>query len=213
MNILEKILEEIEKRRGSRENLVKYEKKNGTIVDVERNRCALDELDIVERIIRHHMGEVANMSGKRLIDANALDDEVMNLFIAITGNPKQTTVIRECKESFRRMIDEQPTVHVNDGWIPVSERLPEPDKIVYVTVHCSEWTSDYDSDWVAENEKVNHEEEYIVNVGYVDEDWHWTAFNDDGCAVCCDEEFGTDKGCVYSVVTAWLPLPEPYKGE
>lgn len=125
MNVLEKILEEIEERRGFRETLVKYEKKNGTIVDVERNRCALDELDIVERIIRPHMGEVANMSGKRLIDANALDDEVMNLFIAITGNPKQTTVIRECKESFRRMIDEQPTVYVNDGWIPVSERLPE----------------------------------------------------------------------------------------
>mgnify|MGYP003375778366 CR=1 FL=1 len=101
----------------------------------------------------------------------------------------------------------------NDGWIPVSEGLPEPDKIVYVTVHCSEWISDYDSDWVTENEKVHHEEKYIVNVGYVDEDWHWTAFNDDGCAVCCDEEFGTDKGCVYSVVTAWLPLPEPYKGE
>lgn len=101
----------------------------------------------------------------------------------------------------------------NNDWVPVSERLPEPDKIVYVTVHCSEWTSDYDSDWVAENEKVYHEEKYIVNVGYVDEDWHWTAFNDDGYEVCCDEEFGTDKGCVYSVVTAWLPLPEPYKGE
>ena len=160
MNVLEKILEEIEERRGFRETLVKYEKKNGTIVDVERNRCALEELDIVERIIRSHMGGVEN-----------------------------------------------------DGWIPVSERLPEPDKIVCVTVHCSEWTSDYDSDWVAENEKVHHEEEYIVNVGYVDEDWHWTAFNDDGYVVRCDEEFGTDKGCVYSVVTAWLPLPEPYKGE
>lgn len=176
MNVLEKILEEVEERRGFRETLVKYEKKNGTIVDVERNRCALDELDIVERIIRPHMDEVTNMSGKRLID-------------------------------------EQPIVYVNDGWIPVSERLPEPDKIVYVTVHYSEWTSDYDSDWVAENEKVHHEGKYIVNVGYVDEDGNWIAFNDDGYEVCCDEEFGTDKGCVYSVVTAWLPLPEPYKGE
>ena len=101
----------------------------------------------------------------------------------------------------------------DDGWIPVSERLPDPDKIVYVTVHCSEWTSDYNSDWVTEGEKVHHEEEYIVNVGYVDEDGHWTFFNDDGNTVWCDEEFGTDKGCIYSVVTAWLPLPEPYKGE
>lgn len=86
MNVLEKILEEIEERRGFRETLVKYEKKNGTIVDAERNRCALEELDIVERIIRPHMDEVANMSGKRLID-------------------------------------EQPIVYVNDGWI--SEGLPE----------------------------------------------------------------------------------------
>ena len=101
----------------------------------------------------------------------------------------------------------------NDGWIPVSERLPDPCKIVYVTVHCSEWTSDYDSDWVAENEKVHHEEKYIVNVGYVDEDGSWIAFNDDGYEVCCDEEFGTDKGRVYSAVTAWMPFPEPYKEE
>lgn len=78
-----------------------------------------------KEIIRSHMDEVTNMSGKRLIDANALDDEVMNFFLAITGNPKQTTVVRECKESFRRMIDEQPTIYVDDGWIPVSERLPE----------------------------------------------------------------------------------------
>ena len=119
------------------------------------------------------------------------------------------------KEIIRSHMDEGKNRNVpsNDGWILVSERLPDPDKIVYVTVHCSEWTSDYNSDWVTEGEKVHHEEEYIVNVGYVDEDGHWTFFNDDGNTVWCDEEFGTDKGCIYSVVTAWLPLPEPYKGE
>lgn len=101
----------------------------------------------------------------------------------------------------------------NDGWISVSKRLPEPDKIVYVTVHCSEWISDYDSDWVTEDEKVHHREEYIVNVGYVDEDGHWIVFNGEGCEVCCDKKFGTDQGCAYSVVTAWKSLPEPYKGE
>ena len=34
-------------------------------------------------IIRSHMDEVTNMSGKRLIDANALDDEVMNFFLLL----------------------------------------------------------------------------------------------------------------------------------
>lgn len=57
----------------------------------------------------------------RLIDADALDEEVMYLLIAITGNPKQTTVVNECKRSFRQMIEDQPTV---GEWIPVEERLP-----------------------------------------------------------------------------------------
>ena len=50
----------------------------------------------------------------RLIDADALDEEVMHLFIAITGTPKQSTVVNECKKSFRKMIDEQPTIDVPD---------------------------------------------------------------------------------------------------
>ena len=106
MNVLEKILEEI----------LQYRKDN--------NLYASKQVIEIEEIIRSHMDEVTNMSGKRLIDANALDDEVMNFFLAITGNPKQTTVVRECKESFRRMIDEQPTIYADDGWISVSKRLP-----------------------------------------------------------------------------------------
>ncbi len=71
------------------------------------------------------MDDVNDMNGRRLIDANALDEEIMSFFLAITGSPKQATVVRECKESFRRMIDEQPTIYACDGWIPVSKRLPE----------------------------------------------------------------------------------------
>ena len=43
-----------------------------------------------------------------------LVEEVMHLFIAITGTPKQSTVVNECKKSFRKMIDEQPTIDVPD---------------------------------------------------------------------------------------------------
>lgn len=50
----------------------------------------------------------------RLIDADMLDEEVMHLFITITGTPKQSTVVNECKKSFRKMIDEQPTIDVPD---------------------------------------------------------------------------------------------------
>ena len=120
-----------------------------------------------------------------------------------------TGMATEIEDIIRSHMDEVE----NNGWIPVSERLPEPDKIVEITRHCSEWTSDHDSDWVPKDEKVHHEEEYIVNVGYMDKDGDWVAFDGEGYEVCCDKEFGTDKGCVYSVVIAWQPLPEPYKGE
>ena len=77
-------------------------------------------------IIRTRMNEASILHGKRLIDANALDEEVRNFFLTIIGDPSQSTVVRECKESFRRIIDEQPTVYeeTND-WIPVEESLPE----------------------------------------------------------------------------------------
>lgn len=103
----------------------------------------------------------------------------------------------------------------NDGWIPVSERLPEPDKMVVVTAHCSEWISDYDSVWVSEDEKIHHSEEYLVSMGYVVNDLgDWAFFDLDGYEIPCDKEFGTDKGDFYSVVTAWRSFEElkPYKG-
>ena len=108
MNVLEKILEEI--------------KDNAKLGNMHWENIRIEK---VEEIIRSHMNEVTNMSGKRLIDANALDDEVMKFFLTMTGNSKPTTVVRECKESFRRIIDEQPTIYADDGWIPVNERLPE----------------------------------------------------------------------------------------
>ena len=212
MNVLEKILEATEKesklaheemRRCASENHLQFDEIKGYV-----RAC-----ETILEIIRSYIDEAANMSGKRLIDANALDDEVMNFFLAITGNPKQTTVVRECKESFRRMIDEQPTIYADDGWIPVSERLPEPDKMVVVTVHCSEWISAYDSVWVPENEKIHHDEEYLSRIGYTDEGGDWLFYDKDGCEIYYDKEFGSDKIDVYNVVTAWQPLPEPYKGE
>lgn len=123
MNVLEKILEEIDKIKGVIKAPI-YENCFGDECG-DNGDCMVCVCEKIMDIIRSHMGEATNTSRKRLIDANTLDDEVMNLFIAITGNPKQTTVIRECKESFRRIIDEQPTVYVNDGWIPISEGLPE----------------------------------------------------------------------------------------
>lgn len=60
MNVLDKILEEIEERVDFRKRLVKYEKRRGTITDVCRNEGALEELDIIAAIIRSYMNEVKN---------------------------------------------------------------------------------------------------------------------------------------------------------
>lgn len=199
MNVLEKILEATEK-----ESKLAHE---------EMRRCAsekhlqFDEIkgyaracETILEIIRSYMDEVTNMSVKRLIDANALDDEVMNFFIAITGNPKQTTVVRECKESFRRIIDEQPTIYADDGWIPVSERLPEEHDSIFAKI------KDTDKWREAMFEKISDE----VNVTIKYEDGSrktTTSYTLDGVW-----EIEKEQRIVKQKVIAWQPLPEPYKG-
>ena len=79
-------------------------------------------------IIRSHMDEVAgtNISiNSELIDRENLKEEIENLRMTITGMRRTTQALREYKKSILRIIDEQPTVHANDNWIPVSKRLPE----------------------------------------------------------------------------------------
>lgn len=103
----------------------------------------------------------------------------------------------------------------NAGWIPVSERLPEVGKMVKVTVHSSGWIADYDSAWVPEEEKTYHSEEYGVYDGYLSRAGEWRFYDDQYSENTCVKEFGTDKGTVYDVVTAWMPKEqiEPYKEE
>ena len=62
MNVLEKILEEIEKRANYRKSLVRYEKKNGTITDVARNQGALEEIVIVAKIIDSNMNDAKDIN-------------------------------------------------------------------------------------------------------------------------------------------------------
>lgn len=99
------------------------------------------------------------------------------------------------------------------GWIPVSEKLPEVGKMVKITVHSSEWIGDYYSDWVPEEEKTYHPEERNVYDGYIDRVGMWKFYDEEGSFHACDKEFGTNKGIVYDVVTAWMPKEqiEPYK--
>lgn len=166
MNVLEKILEEID------------EEQNGYEADHAWNYSK--GLEYAKEIIRSHMDDV----------------------------PK-------CRECSRRKFYMQgyEDGKKNDGWIPVSEKLPEVGKMVKVTVHSSEWIGDYYSDWVPEEEKTYHPEERNVYDGYIDRVGMWKFYDEEGSFNACDKEFGTNKEIVYDVVTAWMPKEqiEPYK--
>ena len=209
MNVLEKILEEIKERIKKLK-----EADNMCRVNAERNRnfesvkyfqslmFATERAEsIIGDIIRSHMDEVSGMCGKRLIDANALDEEVRNFFLAITGDPSQAMVVRECKESFRRIIDEQPTVYKANDWIPCNKRLPEEhDSTFAIYKYTHLWSKSM-------FEKVSDP----VNITYELED----GTRKTGTSYTLDGKWKIEKEnrIVKMKVVAWQPLPEGYKGE
>lgn len=165
MNVLEKILEEIE-------NLNYYPDGMG---------CGIEDCCITDRY------EACEYGWNKAIEA----------VIEAINNMSET-------------ISEMETVK-NDGWISVEERLPEANEIVLVTVHSSEWISDFDTSFVPEEEKKFHPERYDVFVGCLRENREWIFFDESMSETSCEKEFGNDKGYIYSVVSAWCPFPEPYK--
>lgn len=119
------------------------------------------------------------------------------------------TAYQECEEIVRKYAEGDAK---GSGWIQVSEKLPEPLTLVLVTVHTSEWIADYDGTWVPDEEKTYHPEEYNTRIAYKIPEGNWIFYDETGSEACCEEEIGSEKGVCYSVVTAWQPLPEPYKG-
>ena len=231
MNVLEKILEEIDE--SFDENTQDIEDSEGIHHFVINSSLALC---IVKNIIRDYMNKIPDTKNvAKGIDIDSAIDLLKNM-----QNPKIDYADMVCAPSFcygKRYVYPDPEDYAieaaivalnekkeresncdserHNDWIPVEERLPEPYKLVEVTVHCSEWISDYDSVWVSEDEKIHHSEEYLVSMGYVVNDLgDWAFFDRDGYEIPCDKEFGTDKGDFYSVVTAWRPFEElkPYKG-
>ena len=86
------------------------------------------------------------------------------------------------------IIKKQPTIEVKPQWIPCSERMPENDNEVLITV------------WDAEDDYVE-----VYKGFYQGHEW-WTQWCH-GCSKIKDEP------CGENIVIAWMPLPASYKGE
>ena len=79
-----------------------------------------------------------------LIDRKVLQEEIESLTMTITGmrSGKTMTIhaLEEYKKSILRIIDEQPTVHANDNWIPYTEQnIPKKEGIYLVTCDDKEY--------------------------------------------------------------------------
>lgn len=98
-------------------------------------------------------------------------------------------------------------------WIPVEERLPGEEMLVWVTVKHSSWISDYGSDFIPKEEWGYHPESSGTYKGKYEEGLWWYE-DEENEWIRCDGEpnEARDPGVVYDTVVAWQPLPEPYKG-
>ena len=100
-------------------------------------------------------------------------------------------------------------------WIPVEERLSVQGEPVWATIKHSEWINDYDTDWLPEEEKKYHPESYGVYKAEYIGGGIWQYSDDYNEWIYCDavEKEERNLANVYDTVTAWMPLPEPYRKE
>lgn len=113
-------------------------------------------------------------------------------------SPAETEELRRQQDSHR--------------WIPVEERLPEEETPVWVTVKHSSWISDYGSDFIPKEEWEYHPESSGTYKGKYEEGLWWYE-DEENEWIRCDEEPNEERdlGVAYDTVTAWRPLPEPYR--
>lgn len=196
MNVLEKILEEID-------NMEKI------YVDCKRDnfndgfeRCKKECCEI----IRSHMVEKENVTSAEII-RNFIDGKpYYSIKFKETGKDDYTIgyssynlayVIEWLNECFE-FCGKTKVASDNGGWIPVKERLPEDDDMRFYMC-------------IVEN----HEEDLPMFCQY-DREYgfgFWRDIYDSATLGFVDTEFSTNDELGYEKVVAWQPLPEPYKEE
>ena len=94
-------------------------------------------------------------------------------------------------DSFIREYEDIPSAEPGRKWIPVTEALPKEDEEVLVTVHFDGYKDKFT------NLKPNN---YVGIASHIDGEW---SSYDDEYKVASNKHH----------VIAWMPLPEPWRGE
>lgn len=127
-----------------------------------------------------------------MIDEKKLIEELKSLRVTVTGIRAGKGVLNEYakhfKDSIIRIIDKQPKV---GEWIPCSERLPD--------MHREDMESEGEYYMISDPVLATDGERIYVAEYEVDDDYKI------GWPACDGEE--------YEGIIAWMPLPEPYRGD
>ena len=120
--------------------------------------------------------------------------------VRVEIDPMEITIHREQYKGLR-MAEDIIRKHMNDGWIPVDDRLPEPGRIVLITQAYS-WE--------------NFEEGASVTIGRLSPEknnkmWEFQYYRPDFRSGTIMDNDIICPGNEY--VIAWCPLPEPYRPE
>ena len=124
----------------------------------------------------------------RAIDADALKEDLTRFY--------------DNEVTARKLIDEQPTIHPEPHWIPVTERMPDVGVDGEIEILGYEQLAIADSTFKISNpvlatRKIDDRYELAV--------LQWEVDGNDR------KYWVNDGGSIIKGVTAWMPLPEPYK--
>lgn len=187
---VEKLIERLEEKAKSSEkdmldcNLQYHQ----TVFGVQMNTYE-KAIEIVKQLAEEYKKEPYAIY--ETIRSNRLDCEVPSDYFE---QIKEVRVIDEWTEESK--VFNQDSTKKNQGWIPVTERLPEDgDNRLYMCI------------------VENHEEDVPMFCQYCEDHGFgfWHDFYDEHTLGFLDSEFKTNEELGYEKVIAWQPLPDPYK--
>lgn len=119
----------------------------------------------------------------RLIDADVLKEMIPTTDVDFFENCRNCSLLY--KEQVLELIDMTPTI---DQWIPCSERLPEPNRHDALNVDVYYLAQTEFGDMIVASYNESHE-----GTKWWEQIYSYRIFDDE--------------------IVAWMPLPEPWKGE